>query len=610
MFVARGAGMKSQVRRALASGCALVVLLCAQSASAAADKPGKVRPSAPDRSDRPDKGERAVVFDDRYRPPARDLLLSPSNERKAQAFAHFMQGTMAEEAGEPDRALTYYLKSLAADPTNVTLGLKVASEHVRRGDTGEAVTLLNGLIKASPQEPQPMLALAYIHLKSLRKPDLAQKYAAQALELDPSSFPAYAYQVEAWQQLNQPAKANAVLERAARSNSRDPKFWLNVGEMYRQTFVRDDVKKISAEAIKKTNPIYTKAIELAGGDVEVLNQAANFYVLSGQISEAIPLYLKVLELSPNQNSVREKLAYSYLQSEQRMKAIDVLEAMIKQNPAQTYAYEMLGKIYEDEKNFERAIVNYEQALLLNPNQPAAYERMAEIFAVQLKKPEKAIEILTDARRRFPDLPGFSYLLARTLALAKRHAEALAVFDQTRLEAEQAQESLLNGLFYFDWGATAEQAGQFEKAADLFRKCLKMEDRPEVIAQASNYLGYMWVDRNENLEEAGQLIQRALTIAPNNGAYLDSLGWYYFRLGKFDKALIEFLRAVENTEPPDATVFDHLADTYAKLKNDQQAVAFWQKALTLDPGNEKVAAKLNELKAKQPVAGPTPAPSRN
>jgi predicted Zn-dependent protease len=78
------------------------------------------------------------------------------DERLAQAFAFFMQGSMAEEAGEPDRALTFYLKSLAADPSNVVLGLKVSSEHVRRGDTSEAVDLLKSVIKAAPQEPQPM----------------------------------------------------------------------------------------------------------------------------------------------------------------------------------------------------------------------------------------------------------------------------------------------------------------------------------------------------------------------------------------------------------------------------------------------------------------------
>lgn len=606
MFGARGAGMMFSIHRTFATVCVLSAAFACPCLPAASDKPAKpvavTSTPVPARSDRADKSERAVVFDDRYRPPAKDLLLTPGNERRAQAYALFMQGTMAEEAGEPDRALTLYLKSLAADPSNVTLGMKVSSEHVRRGDTNEAVELLKSLIKAAPQEAQPNLALAYIYLKSLRKPDLAQKYAAQALDLEPTNSLAYAYLAEAWQQLNQPAKANAVLERAIKSTSRDAKFWLRIGEMYYQAFVREDAKKISPEAIKKVNPLFAKAVELSGDDVESLNQAANYYVLSGQIPEAIPLYLRVLELSPTQNSIREKLAYSYLQSEQRLKAIEVLEAIIKQNPAQTYAYEMLGKIYEDEKQYDRAIANYEQALLLNPNQPAAYERMAEIFAVQLKKPDKAIEVLADARRRFPDLPGFSYLLARTLSMAKRNAEALAVFDQTRLEAEQSQESLLNGLFYFDWGATAEQAGQFEKAADLFRKCLKIEDRPEVIAQASNYLGYMWADRNENLEEAGQLIQRALSLSPNNGAYLDSLGWYYYRTGKYDKALIELLRAVENTEPQDATVFDHLADTYFKLKNEQQAGIFWAKALQLDPGNEKVTAKLNELKSK-PIGVP-------
>jgi tetratricopeptide (TPR) repeat protein len=591
---------------AISASVGFALTLGLGTAWAAPNKPAKT--PVPADPDRPDKSERAVVFDDRYRPPAKDLQLSPGNEKKAQAFVYFMQGSMAEEAGEPDRALTFYLKSLAADPSNVALGLKVSSEHVRRGDTNEAVEVLKSVIKAAPQEPQPMLALSYIYLKSLRKPDLAQKFSAQALELDAGNFLAYSYLIDALQQLNQPLKANAVLERALKSNSVDSKFWLRLGETYYQTFVREDGKKISPEGIKKVNPVFAKAVELAGDDVETLNQVANYYVLSGQIPEAIPLYLKVLEVSPNQNSVREKLAYSYLQSEQRVKAIEVLEAMIKRNPAQAYAYEMLAKIYEDEKQYDRAVVNYEQALLLNPNQPGSYERMAEIFATQLKKPDKAIEVLNDARRRFPDLPEFGYLLARTLSLAKRHTEALAAFDMTRLEAEQNQESLLNGGFYFEWGAAAEQAGQYEKSAELFRKCLKIEDRPEVIAQASNYLGYMWVDRNENLEEAGQLIQRALSLAPNNGAYLDSLGWYYYRVGKFDKALIELLRAVENTEPPDATVFDHLAETYAKLKNEQQAMNFWQKALSLDPANDKITAKLSELKAKQPTTAALPAAS--
>ncbi len=240
---------------AIFASAAFGLMLGIATALAAPNKPAKTpAAAAPDRAD---KGERAVVFDDRYRPPAKDLLLNPGNERLAQAFAFFMQGSMAEEAYEPDRALTFYLKSLAADPSNVALGLKVSSEHVRRGDTNEAVDLLKSVIKAAPQEAQPMLALSYIYLKSLRKPDLAQKFAAQALELDTGNFLAYAYLIDALQQLNQPChKANAVLERALKSNSRDAKFWLRLGETYYQTFVQGDGKKISPEGIKKVNLIF------------------------------------------------------------------------------------------------------------------------------------------------------------------------------------------------------------------------------------------------------------------------------------------------------------------------------------------------------------------
>lgn len=584
--------------------CFLAGALLVLSGSAALAVAPKAAP-APKGKDRPEPGDRAVVFDDRYRPPAKDLLLTPANERKAEAFAHFMKGVLAEEAGEPEKALPLYVKALAADPTNVTLALKVSSEYLRRGDSTEAVELLKDTIKASPKDPSAHLALAYVFLKSLRKPDLAAKSAEQALALDGNSFLAYAYLADAYSQLEQTAKVNAVLARAAKSESKDPKFWLRVGEMFRTILIGDNIKKATKENLERTNAVFAKAQTLAGNDVEILHQIANYYASAGQVQLAIPIYLRVLSLSPEHPSIREKLAYSYIQSDQRAKAIAELEAILKADPAKVYAYEMLGQIYEQEKQYERAIVNYEQVLLLTPNQPSAYQRVAELFAGQLKRPDKAIEVLGEARRRFSDLPAFSYLLARALTIAKRYEEALSVYEQTSVEAQQSQDGLLNGGFYFDWAAAAERAGKIEKAVELFRRCLRMEDSPEVVAQASNYLGYMWVDRNENLEEAGELIRRALQIDPQNGAFLDSLGWYYFRVGKYDKALVELLRAAENVREPDSAVFDHLGDCYAKLKNEPQALNYWQKALELESDNEKIAVKVKEAKARGVVAATAP-----
>ena len=94
--------------------------------------------------------------------------------------------------------------------------------------------------------------------------------------------------------------------------------------------------------------------------------------------------------------------------------------------------------------------------------------------------------------------------------------------------------MLDGQFYFAYGAAAEQAGQVDKAAELLQKSIALD--PENSAEACNYLGYMWAERGQKLDEAGDLIKKALALQPDNPAYLDSLGWYYFKKGDLKEAL--------------------------------------------------------------------------
>ena len=89
----------------------------------------------------------------------------------------------------------------------------------------------------------------------------------------------------------------------------------------------------------------------------------------------------------------------------------------------------------------------------------------------------------------------------------------------------------------------------------------------------NYLGYMLADRNVRLDEAYQLIQKAVDLEPDNGAYLDSLGWVYFRQGKLTEAEQFLVKAVDLTGQ-DPTVHDHLGDVYMKLGKTKEAIAQW------------------------------------
>jgi Tfp pilus assembly protein PilF len=143
---------------------------------------------------------------------------------------------------------------------------------------------------------------------------------------------------------------------------------------------------------------------------------------------------------------------------------------------------------------------------------------------------------------------------------------------------------------------------------LIKQSIEMEPNS---AEACNYLGYMWADRGEHLDEAGDLIKKAVSMEPEKGEYLDSLGWFYFKKGETERALTELLRAQESilreTKKDDATVLEHIGDTYAKMGKTAEAVGYWQKSLALED-NKKIAEKVESAKQKMTSSGTPPAPT--
>ncbi|HVE15581.1 MAG TPA: tetratricopeptide repeat protein, partial [Chthoniobacterales bacterium] len=116
-------------------------------------------------------------------------------------------------------------------------------------------------------------------------------------------------------------------------------------------------------------------------------------------------------------------------------------------------------------------------------------------------------------------------------------------------------------------------------------------------EAYNALGYMWIEQKQNLPESERLIRKALTFDPENGAYLDSLGWCFYQSGKYEEALAELLRAAKAMPESDSVVFEHIGDTYRALNRTAEAVLYWQKAVQLDPGNKTLLGKIDSATDK-------------
>ena len=539
--------------------------------------------------------------------PAADLVLRPEGERKAGALAHFIEGMAYEENGEMDKALEAYRNVLNVDPGQSELASRVAILLIRQEDFPQAIDTLKDAIKANPNDAGPYRQLAFIYAKYLKKTEQAVDYANRAIALNPRDIEAYQRLCEIELAAGEPRKALEGLDRATKVHSNDASFWTQLGKLYAAILFKPDSQP-KPEELGRINEIFKKAAEHARDDPAVLKDVADYYASSQQLKEAIPLYLRVLELQPDDANAREKLATGFILTNQRGKAVEMLEQIIKQHPEKYQPYDLLAQVLDDEARslqrakrldeakakFAKVAANYEQSVLINPNHAGTYLRLAELLLGPLKDAKRAVKSLEDARRRFPGAPEIVYYLALAQREAKQSQQAVATFEEALHEAELDQDNeTVNAKFYFNYGVTAEQAGLYDKAADLLRKSIALD--PANAADAYNYLGYMWADHNMHLDEAEEMIKRALQIEPDNGSYLDSLGWIEFRKGRFDQALADLLRAVKNIEHEDAVVFEHIGEIYLKLNRVPQALEAWQKAMKLDPKNKYLAEKIEGAK---------------
>src|SRR5438045_3389621 len=539
--------------------------------------------------------------------PAADLLLRPEGQRKAGALASFVEGGSFDENGEIDKALEAYRKVLNVDPGHSKLASRVAALLIRQDDFPQAIDILKDAIKANPNDAEPYSQLAVIYAKYLKKTDEALDYANQAIALNPRDIEAYQRLCEIELAAGEENKALGALDRATKVHSDDAAFWTRLGKLYAAILFKSDSQP-KPDELRRVNDVFKKAAEHADDDPSVLKDVADYYAASQQLKEAIPLYLRVLELQPDDANAREKLATGFVLTNQRDKAVEMLEQIIKEHPEKYQPYDLLAQVLDEEARslqranrieeakakFAKVAANYEQSLLINPNHAGTYLRLAELLLGALRDSDRAVKLLAEARRRFPGAPEIVYYLAIAQREAKQSQQAVATFEEALREAQMdSDDDLVNAKFYFNYGAAAEQAGLYDRAAELLRQCIALD--PANSAEAYNYLGYMWADHNMNLDEAETMIRRALEKEPNNASYLDSLGWVEFRKGQFDRALDNLLRAAKTAQREDPVVLEHIGDTYLKLNRTGEALEAWQKALALDPKNKNLTDKIETTK---------------
>ncbi|MEO8205350.1 MAG: tetratricopeptide repeat protein [Chthoniobacterales bacterium] len=549
-----------------------------------------------------------VVPEQELNVPALAVLTS-EGERKAEATARYMAGILEEEASGPEKAFESYRRVLDLEPGFSELALYIARDHLRRGESAEAIGVLKDALKANPKDMNLSLALASIYLRQLQKPDIALKYAQRANEIYPDEYAPYEAFYEIYQLQSQKARARQMLDRAAQSKSTSPYFWLQLGTLTVRDYT-DSEKLIPEQEISKITLLFEKAQEYSYDDSAVIAEVAGFFTLTKQNARAISLYEGLLKNNPDFPDICEDLGLCYSRLGEIDKAIATYQKAVAKDPVKGTLFDNLAALYLQKKDEVHALYSLRQGLLIDPYDPGRYE-MAGKVALRLHKAEDAIQIFRNARARFAGVPEFTYLLASALAQDGQYYESMRALDQVIYEASNikpslTRPSLLDARFYLDYGRIANEAKLYSRAEEMLRKSIEMN--PANSAEASNDLAYMLAERGEKLDEAEVFIRNALVQKPNEGAYLDSLGWVLYKQNRYPEALAELLGAASHFTKPDPVIYEHIGDVYQKMGQLPQAVLYWQKANQLAPENKELLVKIDENAKKVAGAAPAAAPT--
>jgi tetratricopeptide (TPR) repeat protein len=478
-----------------------------------------------------------------------------------------MLGRLQKALMNSTEAMNAYKKALALDADNEDAMTGLATVYADLGDNKAAAEMLRKVAEKDPN-PRSLTSLASVY-EQLKDYSLAAEMLRRALDQQPGNSELKQALAEDLLFSNQLDDALKLYQEAAADDPKDIKSQLRISLIYRQ---KQDFAKAREAA--------DKAKEIDPNDLEVQYNDVNLLEAEGKIPDAIKTLKGILDAtvkksySPSEKGSRANLLQNLGELERTIEqypaAVDAFRQAVDLDPDNAGRAEAeVIETYREAKDYPKAESEADAAVKKYPKDRVVSATRALVLS-DMGKTDAAV---AEARRlmdgkndREVDLS-----LSDIYEKAKNFTEMAKVLDAAE---SLSQSSLEKQDVAFRRGAMYERMKNFTAAEAEFRKVLDMNPDNDA---ALNYLGYMLADRNIRLEEARDMIAKAVAHEPNSGAYLDSLGWVYFRLNKLPEAedkLREALRYMSR----DPTVHDHLAEVYFKEGKIREAVAQWQSSV--------------------------------
>jgi predicted Zn-dependent protease len=512
-----------------------------------------------------------------------------------------------------DEALKYLEAAFKSSPDDISTGVAVAHILTTMGRMADAERVLATMVERVPDQRALNFQYAQV-LTKLGRGAESKQYLERAVAVDPTFAPAIMQLLDIYRQENDWAKGAALLQPLI---DEDP---MNLELQRQQAFFY-----LSAGDSRNARDRFRALAAADPNDTRVLFYLAESLNDLEEYAEAEALFRKLLAADPKDSDVVASLGLSLSGQKKWDEAAKMFTQLLTMNEVPdnvaALARSQLAYLDLQRGNYEAAIEMAKSIFVFRDKPNAQAVNIALEALKKQNKPEDAVTLLERLAQKFDSDPfvnaryiewlvraGHKGKAAQhaalqtkagtrnTIAASEAYVQAGAVADAVALmkAASAAKPEEID--LQFQLGSVQERAGNQKAAEEVFLALL--EKNPEH-APSLNYLGYMWAESGTNLERAHEMLVRAVGHEPNNGAYVDSLGWVYFRLGNLEQAE-KYLTDATKLLPRDPTVHEHLGDVLAKRGDMQRALNSYRTALSLDPDAkevDKLRSKIAELERK-------------
>jgi tetratricopeptide (TPR) repeat protein len=518
------------------------------------------------------------------------------------AYELYSIGNQLELEGKISEAIEHYKKALDMAPDAIEIYISLASALYTEQRFDDGIVYIEQALTIAPDDTQLLQILALGHV-GRRDISEALVLYEKVLELEPGNQEIYLAIATLLEASNNVKQAITTLE-GMPEEMRNADVYLKLASLagrmndhisaidyYRLGYAKDTTNIAAIMGIGtgfdmlgiKDSAIHYYEVANEGSfNPNIAQRLLDLYTEIDRYEEVIDLAGRILMTEPSNTHVRRSLGFAYYKLEMPEAASDAFYIALRHDPQDSYSAFYLARIHLEQEDYDQALTEVYRAIRIDADFVELWIYLGFI-AIEQQDYELAEHAFAEAAYRGGDRSQIYYLLGAIAETQGRQTPAY-YFYRKALKENSRNIAALQSLA----GITSD-LDRDEETFRIFQRILEIDT---LNAVALNYVGYTYAEQNDSLDYALQLVNRALEIDKDNGYYIDSRGWVYYMMGRYDEAAQELRKAAEIVE--DAVIFEHLGDVYRELNKPDEARRAYEKALELDPENRTLREKLQSI----------------